>query len=303
MNTKKLLTLIISFTLFANNAFAEKAAGTTVFNFLKIPVNASQAAFAGISSFSTVSAAVNPSMISFASAPQLSAAYAQHFQETNYNSLSFTYPFEKFGMNIAYGGMNYGNMDMTLEDANGDYIENGTFSADDGFVSVSAGTDITESIHAGVGMKYIWQNIDGSAISGFAINLSGVYLSDEEWYISAGFENVGPDVEGYPMPASAFASFIQPVNDDFICGAEARLFFDETAWLKVAGEYNIKNMFFARAGYSLPVTNNNNSLGEWYERNLSIGFGFEYMFFSVDYAWLPFGELGNTNMFSLQITF
>jgi hypothetical protein len=63
-------------------------------------------------------------------------------------------------------------------------------------------------------------------------------------------------------------------------------------------------MFFLRGGYSHPINNNNKALGEWYKRNLSLGFGINIKkTISIDYAWLPYGELGNMNIFSLKVEF
>ena len=305
---KKLSATLAAMIFLYTGAFAENNAGTTVFNFLKLPATASQAALAGMTSYESASAPMNPSMISFQDKPLLSASYAMHFQGTSFNSANFTLPAGKWGFNVSYGGMNYGDIEGAEEDASGGYVKTGTFTADDAYAGFSIGRELAEGITAGAGVKYMWQTIDGSKLDGIAFSFAGTYVSNHDWYISGGVENVGRDVEGYALPSSGFISFINTYTDDtvpgeFTYGGELRAFFDQTYWLKASCEYNYKSMVFVRAGYSLPLTNSNDSLGDWYEKNLSLGFGFSYDFFKIDYAWLPFGDLGATSMFSLQLTF
>ncbi|MCL2389987.1 MAG: hypothetical protein FWD54_02825 [Endomicrobia bacterium] len=305
--TRKTLICCLSVIFFTSPVFAENAAGTTAFNFLKMPFNAQVASMAGISSLFVSASVSNPSMIPSVEKPVLSAAYASHFQDVNYNSLSFTSPFKNFGINVSYAGMNYGKIDSYIEDSSGNYLPNGSFDANDAYVSIGLGKEIFRDVSLGISVKYVWQKIYDSSIAGAAFNFSGAYIpgnADTTWYVSGGFENVGADVEGYPLPSSFYIDFVNTHEEEpFIYALGIKAYFDNTVWLKAAGEYAFNEMFFLRAGYSLPVTNDNESLGELYQRNLSFGFGFEYGFVSIDYAWLPFGDLGNTNMFSLNISF
>ncbi|MCL2485951.1 MAG: hypothetical protein FWF32_07865, partial [Endomicrobia bacterium] len=209
---RKILISFLAVIFSVSQCFAD-GGGTTVFNFLKMPLNAQVASMAGISSIFVSAAALNPSLIAFSEKPVLSAAYAFHFQNVNYNSLSFSYPFKKFGMNITYGGMNYGHIDSFIE-SNGDYEYNGSVNADDAFVSVGIGKEITENILLGASAKYVWQKIDDSSIDGIAFSFSGTYLfSDYTFYFSGGVENIGPKVDEYDLPSSVFVDFVDSLSD------------------------------------------------------------------------------------------
>lgn len=289
--------------LFAGVSFADTSAGTTVFYFLKMPVSASHASLAGISSFNSSSASQNPAIIPFTHKASLAASYASHFEDTAYATLSFTKPIGLSGINVTYGGLDYGDMDRYIELPGGDYEKKGSFGARDNFISFSYAREIFDYVSIGGGIKYIMQKIDDSGISGFALTFSGMYMPEADWYFSGGFDNVGPEVEGYKLPSSAYVNFTSYAEEFFAYALELKAYLDETAWLKIAGEYNYSNMIFFRGGYSLPLTNSDETLGKWYERNLSLGFGFEYDFIAIDYAWLPYGELGSSNMITLQINF
>jgi hypothetical protein len=305
---KNAIFALLMLLLLTADSFAA-AAGTTLFNFLKMPLNASQAATAGMSGFTINSAGANPAMIPFFDRASLSASYSAYFQDTSFNSVNLTIPFKNDyrGINISYGGFDYGKMDSYTEDSFGNYVKNGTFGASDAFFGISYGSIITDEFYAGAGLKYAWQTIGDSKMSGMLFNFSAVYMPDATWYISGGIDNAGFEVEGYPMPSSLYISIVdtpEEIDSAFMYGFEFRVFFDETMWLKGACEFNHNKMFFARFGYSFPLNNDNKFLSDdWYGRNLSAGFGVEYKFFVVDYAWLPFGDLGNTSMISLQINF
>lgn len=294
--------------LFGNVYASEGLAGTTVFDFLKIPFNASQAASAGIGIFDTKTAAVNPALLPFCGRISLSASYSLYFQDTSFNSFSITVPLKNGsdGINISYAGFDYGKMEGYVEDGSGGYAANGVFTAADAFIGASYGRIITYDVCAGVNFKYVRQTIDDGETAGFTLSAAGIYMSDKTWYLAGGLDNAGPPADGYPMPSSAYVAFTdKPEEFDsmLVYGLEFRCFFDAVMQLKASCEFNYEQMFFARLGYNLHLNNDNKFLGEWYGKNLSAGFGVEYGFFVFDYAWMPFGDLGNVNMISLQVNF
>ncbi|MDR1942003.1 MAG: hypothetical protein LBQ47_06730 [Endomicrobium sp.] len=304
MSIKKILILILCFLFFIKEAAFASAGGTTVFEFLKIPSTASHAALAGMPGFSSDSASSSPAMLGFVESPSFAATYAAYFQDVSFQAASFAFPYKNLIFNLSYSGFNYGNIDGYSSDPSGNYVFTGTFGADDSSFGIGVGYNVTQWLSVGAGLKYARQNIDASSISGFALNASAVYLPDANWYAVGGFENVGPNVEGYSMPASVYAggySYYEQYN--ILYGGEIKVYSGNLVFLKVAGEYDFKEILFFRLGYNISLTNSNDTLGEWYQRNLTAGFGISYGFFSLDYAWLPFGDLGSTSMVTLQISF
>ncbi|MDR2192635.1 MAG: hypothetical protein LBO62_07150 [Endomicrobium sp.] len=300
---KKLFAAILCFFSFYQYAYG-KDAGETVFEFLKIPTTAAQAALASMTGFSSESGAHSHAMLDFSQGSSLSASYAVYFQDTSFNALNFILAKEKYVFNFAYAGFYYGEMERYGEDENGNYVYNGKFGANDLALSAGVSRAIFDDVSVGGGLKYVGQNIDGQTIYGFAVSLSAVYLPDAEWYAVGGIENLGPPVEGYSMPANVYAgmySFYGKLN--VLCGAEIKYFIDGSVFIKAAGEFDLGEKFFLRAGYSFALTTSTEELGDWNERDLSLGFGFCNKFFAIDYAWLPFGVLGGVNMLTLTVNF
>jgi len=289
--------------LFLNKAFPA-ASGMTVFDFLKLPKNAIQASLASMSSFGKNASMPNPAVLGLVDKYNIQATHASHFQDVSYNSVYFAVPIKQAVLSIMYDGLDYGNMDRTIEASDGDYVKDGFFSADDSCAQINAGRQISKEVIAGAGMKYVKNNIDGGSLSGMAIDLAVLYLPSAYWSLSGGLENVGFKADKYNLPCNAYISYKNSLDESFDIGFELKTFFDGIIQLKGAFEINRDQVFFLRGGYSCPINNNNNSLGEWYKRNLSFGFGINIKkTISIDYAWLPYGELGNMSVFSLRVEF
>jgi hypothetical protein len=302
--TKKFFFIVLSvFILFLNKAFPA-ASGMTVFDFLKLPKNAIQASLASMSSFGKNASMPNPAVLGLVDKYNIQATHASHFQDVSYNSVYFAVPIKQAVLSIMYDGLDYGNMDRTIEASDGDYVKDGFFSADDSCAQINAGRQISKEVIAGAGMKYVKNNIDGGSLSGMAIDLAVLYLPSAYWSLSGGLENVGFKADKYNLPCNAYISYKNSLDESFDIGFELKTFFDGIIQLKGAFEINRDQVFFLRGGYSCPINNNNNSLGEWYKRNLSFGFGINIKkTISIDYAWLPYGELGNMSVFSLRVEF
>jgi hypothetical protein len=300
---RKLFAVILCFLSPYQYAAASGASGENVFEFLKIPTTASQAALAQMTGFSSNSGAHCHAMLAFSQENSLSASYAVYFQNTSFNAVNFILAKEKCVFNFSYAGFYYGEMEKYVENGN-DYVYSGKFGANDLALSAGIGFSIFDELSVGGGLKYVSQNIDGQTIMGVAANVSAIYLPDDYWYVTGGLENFGPNVEGYPMPANIYAgvySFYNKLN--VLCGVEIKYYTDGAAFIKAAGEFDWEEKIFLRAGYSFALTKSNEALGDWHERNLSLGFGVYYRPFSIDYAWLPFGELGSVNMVTLTVNF
>jgi hypothetical protein len=301
MAIKKNFSILIFSVLLTNSAFA--AAGTTVFNFLKLPRNANQAALANLTTFDKNLSFTNPAILGFVDHKHIQVSKAIHFQNTGYNSFNFAMPYKNLGFNISYFGFDYGEFDGYREDSNGDYVENGTFKASDSCVQSSVGYHIIDILSLGIDFKYIFTNIDNVSMNGMAFGLSAFLSSSDKWSLALGLENLGPKVDGYMLPSNVYLSYANKIIEPCKLGVELKSFFDNTIWLKTAIGVGVGESFILRGGYNWALTNNNSSLGSWYQRNLSLGFGLKINVIRIDYAWIPYGDLGKSNIISLKVTF
>jgi hypothetical protein len=289
----------LSFFCCAGAAFA---AGENVFEFLKIPTTAAQSALAGMTGFNSDSGSHSHAMLDFAPGHSIIASYAAYFQDTNFNSLSFNFAQNKYALNFSYAGFYYGDIEGYRQDESGNYIYTGKIGANDLALSAGIGFAVFERLSLGGGLKYISQTIDSEEISGFAFNMSAVFLPSNKCYAVAGFENLGPDVEGYPMPASAyFGMYSLYKTIHMLAGAELKCYADGAFFIRAAGEFDLEEKLFLRIGYSYPLSDSNSELGDLFETNFSLGFGAIYKYLAFDFAWMPFGQLGSVSMVTVTI--
>jgi hypothetical protein len=301
MNVKKIISSFIFIFLFSNNLFA--AAGTTVFNFLKLPKNATQAALANITTFDKNFSFTNPAVLGFMNHYNIQASKVIHFQNTGYNSFNFAMPYKKLGFNLSYFGFDYGKIESYTEDSSGNYLENGTFGASDSCVQAGLGYCLTDILSLGAYIKYIFTNIDSVKTNGIAFDLATFLVLSDKSSVSLGLENLGAKVDGYMLPSNVYLSYANKIIEPCNLGFELKSFFDNTMWLKSGLEVGVGENFVLRGGYNWALTNDNSSLGSWYQRNLSLGFGLKINIVYIDYAWMPYGDLGNSNIISLKVVF
>jgi hypothetical protein len=135
-------------------------------------------------------------------------------------------PLKQAVLSIIYDGLDYGKMERTIETADGDYKKEGYFGAVDSCVQINAGQQISKEVSAGAGMKYVNNDIDGSSLSGVAIDIFGLYLSNNYWSLAGGLENVGFKVNKYNLPGNIYISYKDSLSESFDVGFELKTFFD-----------------------------------------------------------------------------
>ena len=200
-----------------------------------------------------------------------------------------------WGLNLNY--LNFGGIPRTRLDAQDGGIGNAGLT--DMALGGGYGQALGESISVGAGAKFMRETIDNVSASGFAAD-AGVLASVESLpglSLGASVLNVGPAVrfqakkENLPMLGRAGASYafaaaktnnvvtfdLTKTRTDklrFGCGAEAV----------------IEKLMAFRLGFT---TRNDAGIG------ITGGVGFIWKTLSVDYAFVPFGDLGNVHRISL----
>jgi len=273
--------------------------GSTAFQVLTIPMTASDAALSNTNISSVASAASNPSVIPF-SPYSLIVTHAVYIENTGYSVACFNVPVTKnSGIGISVTYLDLGSLDRMSDTG----VQQGSFGASDKVVSLSYGLKFNETISAGVSAKYLQQEIDDVSYSGFAGSLSGIYFINETFYFGSGLNNFGPQINGFNLPSDFYFSVIGNVSETSSVIAQFDSYFnDDISDLKLAAETKFENLKF-RIGYSFPLIKNEVDNTTEFISNLTAGLGFDFDYLSVDYAWLPKGDVGTTHMFSLVVKF
>ncbi|MEW6620198.1 MAG: PorV/PorQ family protein [bacterium] len=254
----------------------------------------------------------NPAGLARINQPEFNFMHNEWFEGINYEFVGVAYPVEDltFATSVTYLYMD--EIKEILRDTqgygNGRYWETGKlFTAENMALSLAFAQAIEENLFMGVNFKYIYETIEDTSASGFAVDLG--ILTKPSNKLGLGFVicNVGPKMKfikdefALPLTYRAGISYqlgrnfnisfdIKKIKDekiDFCAGIES--WFGEWLALRFSGK-----------------TNSDNKLGKFkgLSTGMSAGCGFKLgNSVLVDYAYAPYGDLGDTHKLSISTKF
>jgi len=257
----------------------------------------------------------NPAGLTQLKGNQLAGAHTTLFQGISYEVMDFAVPFgreEGYSRHAVAAGLYYlsvGDIERRTSDST-DPI--GTFGASDGAYALSYAHAFDRKLSVGLTGKYIAQNVDSYNARTFAADAGVLYQLDPDGdrpvAVAAVVKNMGNQAEGYvagngdPLPLGlSLAAAWHAVPKRFALDLEASKYRDTNVFAGVGGEYihpfNDSISGALRFGYSSQRKDIDGLNG------LALGGGFNFYKASFDFAWQPFGNLGDTFRYSLLIRF
>jgi hypothetical protein len=285
------------------------SSGTDGAAFLDIPVGAGPAALGSAYSALAKDAYApiyNPAGLGFVAAPQLSAQHLSYLQSINYEFGSVVIPLghatndskptRALGASIQY----LGSGDIAGTDPSGASI--GNFSSHYATYSIAYGQKLMEKLSIGLTGKAIDAKIADALAHAYAADLGALFQASDRMAFSATFDNLGSKL--------TFSSQKDSLPEALHLGAAYRL---GKHWSStVEGVYNIPGLLAGRvgaewrpleaisirAGYRSDTAKQLSALA-----GFTAGIGVHLFGQEFAYAWLPYGDLGDTQYFSLLLTF
>lgn len=295
----------VLFSAVSSHAFISEAdIGTSAAQFLKLPVGAKNAAMGNASASNLCGSDAiywNPANLYYLDKNTLSFSHAVWFEDVNYEWISFAMPYGKkgtFGAALQY--VSYGSIGRINSSAEKD----GSFSPVDMALYLTYAKSYG-SFQFGGNLKYINSKIENSATA-FAVDLGTNWnLPDNKTSVAAVISNLGTKMkfnnESENLPLLIKTGCSSYVLDNLLVALDINFPNDNNIYFNLGTEYEIpvkgKTDVFLRAGYDgrnkdIPGFN-------W----LNLGFGVSHADISFDYAFVPYGEIGMTHLFSLGIKF
>jgi hypothetical protein len=291
-------------------AFSKKDIGTKGAQFLKIPVGVREIGMgsAGTAESSDVNTIYwNPAGLNYIEEKQVSFMHYVWFEDITYQSVLYAQPTEygTFGIMIncltMKGIEKYNNQGDDL---------NSTFKPSDKAFALSYANNFF-GIPLGLNLKYISSKIDTESASALALDLGTKIFQLDDDRLALGFclQNLGTSMvyikekTELPLTVKAGASYLfdRGDYDSVIVSADINAPIDNSIGLNLGAEYNYSISeditFSPRAGYKI----NSNRLDGL--SNMSLGTGFNFKNWRLDYAWTPYGELGITHQISVLFKF
>ena len=265
--------------------------GTTAANFLKIGVGAKGAAMGGaFTALADDGTALywNPAGLVQIEKPEISTTYNMHFQDVRQGYLSLAFPL--LGGTIGLGA-NYVDMGkIEGRDEYGNPTEE--FGASGIQVSLGYANKVSSKLMFGVSAGMLQETIAEDKKSTYVGNV-GLLLIGESLSFGLACQNIGSDLGEDPLPLTYRGGVALRLSSLNIA-ADVVKAIDDDMYFCAGLEWWIGNFLALRAGYRT-----NQDIGS----GTSYGIGLKISKIDLDYAYVPYGNLGNTQRISLKIKF
>jgi len=304
----KPITFISALFLVLTGAQLSQAgsAGADPFNFLFLDANARAVGMGGAyTALATDANALlyNPAGLGRVRRHEATFMHNQYFGGITQDYLAYASP---QGWSANLNTLNFGDVARTtLSNPDGQGLSS-TGLRDLAF-GAGYGRALHDDLTVGVGAKYIQESIAGISAQGFAFDLGALYAvrALEGFTVGLAVQNIGPavkfqsDKEDLPLNVRMGAAYDFSIGEDpflNIGGHEYTVSLDVTkqrsegALIAVGVETHVAKMMPVRVGFN---TRNDAGAG------VTVGLGWSSRVLALDYAFVPFGDLGSTHRISV----
>ena len=295
-------------------------AGTSGAQFLKLGDGARAGAMAdAVSAMADDAAAAyyNPAGLAQLTGTQLGGSHTSYFQGVNYEVLNFTHPlvkeeeYTRHTLAFSVYQLSVNGIERRSSDSED---PTGKFGDSDGAYALSYAYGASRRLSFGATGKYIAQTLDTYRSSAYALDAGVLYHMNPDasrpLTLAGTVRNVGSRV-GYvssqtdPLPTSVTGGASMIVFPKLLrVNLDATKYRDENMFFALGGEFthafNEAASGAFRFGYSSERKDNPGSAAM---NGLSFGAGVSFRKAAFDFAWIPYGGLGDTFRYSLLVKF
>ncbi len=275
--------------------------GTTALNFLKLGVGVRAIGMGG--AFSAVADDASCIYWNPAGLVQLEDNQVE-FMHTNY-LLGINYEYivlaqkldEKSALGVSFGWLDSGDIKRTTINEPGGTGE--YFAAKDTVATLGTARKMGENLFLGVGIKFMAENLDDQQAQTWAVDLGSIINLTPELYLSGGIQNLGgkmtfmEEEERLPLNYRVGIAY-KPSSNGFILALDLNQPVDNELCVNIGTEFN-NGPLALRGGYASGPAD----IGSGF----SFGFGLKLLQFGLNYAWVPYGKLGDVHRVSLNINY
>ncbi|MBN2406079.1 MAG: PorV/PorQ family protein [Elusimicrobia bacterium] len=303
---KKSVVLVLLAAAVTRAYALDGSAGSAGLQVLKIGIGARSMAMGG--AFSAVSDDVtsiyhNPAGLSCLDGAQVSLQHLVYFEDIQYANVSAARPFEfgTIGVSLSHLWMD------SIEGRENETSAVTKFDAKDSVAALAYSRMVGE-VSAGISLKVISSEIEEASLTGLASDLGLMATPVDRLTAALVIQNLGTNLkydgddvgekeEKLPQNIKLGASY--KLTEMMNLAADINMPNDNRANLNVGAEYGLSVGML-----SIPVRLGYKTLNDFEAIDgLSAGFGVTHKQISTDFAWIPYGELGDTFRISLLYGF
>ncbi len=283
------------------NTFA--SSGTEGAAFLDIPVGAGPAALGSAYTALARDAYApiyNPAGLGHVNAPELSAQHLSYLESINYEFGSFVMPLQHDRSSLGVSVQYLGSGDITGTNPDGTAAPD--FTAHYGAYSLAYGQKLSDRLALGLTGKIVEAKIADVSAMAYAADLGALYRANDKLDLAATVTNLGNKLtfssQGDSLPMALHLGGAYEINNHLKSTAEG--VYSKTGLLsgRFGTEWRPLETISIRAGYKTETTKELSALA-----GLTVGMGLHVLGQEFAYAWLPYGDLGDTQYFSMLLRF
>jgi hypothetical protein len=297
---KPFLIFVCGMALFSCSQLSFASSGTEGASFLDIPVGARPAALG--SSYSALATDAyapvwNPAGLGFLNSTQLAGMHLSYLDTINNEFASFVHPFSP-GHALGISGQYFSPGDSKGTDITG--TPTGDFSGHYASYSLAYGQRLGESVALGVTGKVIDAKIADVSAHAYGFDAGAMVQATRQLRLAAVVANVGTKLnflnEGDSLPGAFRLGALYTPMEYLNLTAEGVYGFNGLASAHTGIEVTPSQVVSIRAGFRSDTVKNLSGFS-----GFTTGIGLHLWGQEFDYAWVPLGDLGDTQYFSLVI--
>lgn len=292
---RKVLVLgVIVFCFFISSVDA-KSAGNNAADFLNIGVGAGPVGMGEANAALATGADgifYNPAAIADQRLAEISSMYGDWFADTTYQYLGLVVPVNNIGpLGISYNALNYGSIPAYTSSG----ARTGEVTALDSLITLSWAKRINKKLAWGLNLKYISQKLDTTTANSIAADIGIKYDLNQMIKLAVVTKNqlarlrFISEEASVPTPIVFGLAFLPSAIDSFKLSLDYNMMQREDNYINIGAEYSFNNYFSLRFGSA--------------RSKLQGGVGFASPFFALDYAYVPYENLGATHRVSFTLNF
>jgi len=255
----------------------------------------------------------NPASIIKIDGNEVGTTYTNSFVGSQGGQLQYLWPKDRFtawGFALKY--MNMGRMERTEVDQNGDLVSTGeTFGANNIVASASLAKYISDAVDLGGTLKVIYDQIDSSSSTAAMLDLGLIHHpASEKLKVGISLRNIGLQITRYTgsdykekLPFTFATGMTYDFNPRLMASLDIVKATGEDIVAKAGVEYELTPAFDLRGGFRTNAGDGYNGGTFAFLSGLSLGVGWNWNNYRVDYGVSSYGDLGWINQISLSYEF
>lgn len=251
----------------------------------------------------------NPSGLARLDTHELTGTHAEWLAGTRYDYIGYAHPLTEGVIGVSVSMLDMGGIESRDEAG----TARGNFTARDLSINFAYARVLNAGTRLGITIKFISQRIEAYEAIGYAVDLGGITaLNIGGLDLGYGIYNLGPKMrfvsESYHLPLRMSLGLGYRVSGIRIALDANRDYHAQKTSFLLGMEYSVVSEVSLRMGYTRNALRNNSDKSSRADDVLSAyginaGFGIQLFGKQLDYAFVPYGDLGSTHRISFSSKF